>query len=346
MITRTMLFVGASILAAAVAPAQQNMSQLFKVEDGTSLSWLNGNNQTRGLDYNPSTGHLLVADNDSVAGNRIHILDAATGAELSTMNNSGVGGGAVNVAKVKVAGDGRIYLSNIATAGTNFRLYAYADESAAPVVAYAETPATVRLGDSIAVSGSGNNTKILIAGMDNPNVALLTTTDGGQTFTKLDVTLSPSLAGLTFLAWDPNGGAFWTRRAADSGGAVTTATLYALSGSNATAQTETAHVAGKGAIAVALRGTQKIMGMAPASVEAGATDVKGSLLDLDGDALLAETVSGLEKTGGAAANINGTGDVAIDTATGRMWFLYTNNSVSGWFLPSSSTAARDWNLFE
>lgn len=330
-----------------VAMAQQPMSLLFKVEDGGALSWLNGNNQTRGMTYNASTGHLLVADNDSVAGNKIHVLDPMTGSEIgSGLNNTGIGGGTVNVGKVAVAADGRIYLSNIAIAGANFRIYAYSDESAAPVVAYAETPASERLGDSISVIGSGNNTKLLVAGMNNPNVALLTTTDGGQTFTKQVLTLDAGLVGLSFVAWDPSGTAFWARKAAADSLDETTSVLYAISGTSASASAAKAVAPGKGAISVAVKNSVKLMALAPASVTAGATDVKGIVWDLNNDVAFAATGSGLEKTGGAAANVNGTGDAAIDAQNGRVWFLYTNNSISGWLLPSGSTAANDWNLFE
>ncbi|MCX7625984.1 MAG: hypothetical protein N2Z21_07225 [Candidatus Sumerlaeaceae bacterium] len=345
--SRTLTIVGGATIFAAVAWAQQPMSLLFKVEDGGSLSWLNGNNQTRGMTYNPFTGHLLVADNDSVAGNKIHVLDASSGAEIGTgMNNTGVGGGSVNVAKVGVAGDGRIYLSNIATAGANFRLYAYADETAAPTVAYAETPAAKRWGDSIAVIGSGNNTKILMTGWQNPTIALLTTTDGGQTFTKIEITPDVAMPNaLNFVSWDPSGTAFWTRAAAASSADQTTSVLYALSGANATAAGQKAVAAGLGAMTVVTKDATKLMGLAPANVNAGSTDVKGVVWNVDTDTAFATTGLGLEKTGGAVANGNGTGDVAIDTANGRVWFLYTNNSISGWFLPSGTTAAEDWNLF-
>ncbi len=334
-------------LLSSGAFAQQLMSPLFKVEDGTSLAWLNGNNQTRGMAYNPQTGHLLVADNDSVAGNKIHVLDPVLGSEIGTgLNNSGIGGGTVNVAKVGVAADGRIYLTNIALSGANFRLYAYSDESATPTVAYAETPATARLGDSLAVTGSGNATKILVAGIDNPNVALLTTNDGGQTFTKQEITLSPAPVGLNFICWDTDGTNFWSRKAADSSSAETTSVLYAVSGSAATQVATKAVAPGKGAMTVALKESKKLMGLAPASVTAGDTGVLGVVWDVDNDTAYAQTGSGLEKSGGAAANINGTGDVAIDATNGRVWFLYTNNSISGWQLPTGATAAHDWNLYE
>lgn len=345
---RTLGFVTGIAAFATVAWAQQPMSLLFKIEDGGALSWLNGNNQTRGMTYNPTTGHLLVADNDGVAGNKIHVLDASSGSEIGTgMNNTGVGGGSVNVAKVAVAADGRIYLSNIAIAGANFRLYAYADEAAAPTVAYAETPAAQRWGDSIAVTGSGNNTKILMTGWQNPSIALLTTTDGGQTFTKIEITPDVALPNaLNFICWDPSGTAFWTRAAAASSADETTSVLYALSGSSATASGEKAIAPGLGAMTVVTKDSTKLMGLAPASINAGSTDVKGVVWNVDSDSAFAVTSTGLEKSGGAVANGNGTGDVAIDPATGRVWFLYTNNSISCWLLPSDTTAADDWNLFQ
>ena len=92
--------------------------------------------------------------------------------------------------------------STNAPAGNNgpFRLYRWANESAAPTVAYLGDPSNTdtnanhrRFGDSLAVRGSGANTELLAGTRAGKVVARFSTADGlSFQHQKLD---APELAG-------------------------------------------------------------------------------------------------------------------------------------------------------
>jgi hypothetical protein len=181
------------------------------------------NNYTRGMAYNPVTGHLLVVSRTPVPNygtnfygtNAIYILNATNGAVLGQLayNTSVINGGNFPVNMVGVTDDGVIYVGNLTAASGNgpFRLYRWADESSSPTMAYSGDPSggflygssPQRYGDSIALRGTGANTQILL-GTPNQTLALLTTTDGvnfaATRFITSTMAIGDSYKGL---AWGP-----------------------------------------------------------------------------------------------------------------------------------------------
>ena len=160
--------------------------------------WVTTNNLHRGLAYNASSGHVLNVSRYPNTAAGVYVLNGTDGSLLGNLNVDGVFT-AINfpLNLIDVADDGVIYACNLAVdsavtvpAGNNgpFRIYQWADESAAPTVAYAGDPsnndtnqpsaANRRFGDSLAVRGSGTNTQILAATRAGKIVALFTTTDG------------------------------------------------------------------------------------------------------------------------------------------------------------------------
>jgi hypothetical protein len=104
-------------------------------------------------------------------GDFIRVLDAQTGADLGALNlGSGiVTGGTFDLNMVAVAGDGAIYAANLAIGPTAFNVYRWANDLPAttPTLAYGGVPlAGARLGDSLAVIGSGISTR-LAAGLNS-----------------------------------------------------------------------------------------------------------------------------------------------------------------------------------
>jgi uncharacterized protein (TIGR03382 family) len=138
-----------------------------------------GNNE-RGLGYNSATNHLLLPSRNG--GAFIRVLNASTGAEVGSLDMTGVAGGTFAINMVDVAADGAIYGGNLSTAvGANFKVYRWSGESSVPTVAHDATTGLARTGDSFAVTGSGANTRIVAAGSNNvtaSNFAALTTADG------------------------------------------------------------------------------------------------------------------------------------------------------------------------
>ncbi len=147
---------------------------------GEGDGFLDSAHLERGLAYNPVSGNLLLTSR--TGGNFVRILNANTGAGIGSLNMTGVSGGTFAINMIGVAADGAIYGGNLTiAANVNFKVYRWADESAAPTVAYDGLTGLVRTGDSFAVIGSGASTRIVSAGSnstDTSNFAALTTGDG------------------------------------------------------------------------------------------------------------------------------------------------------------------------
>lgn len=129
-------------------------------EDG--YGFLGTVNNERGLAF--GNGHLYLMSRQG--GVSVRILDALTGSELGTLQGStNIFGGTFAGNMIGVGGDGAIYMGNLSTAvATNFKVYRWANEGAAPTVAYDNLTGLTRTGDSLAVTGSGAGTRIAAGG--------------------------------------------------------------------------------------------------------------------------------------------------------------------------------------
>lgn len=184
-------------------------------------AWFGVDGNTTGLAYNPATGHLLVLSR--TGPNAIYILNSATGAQLGSLDMTGVSGGTIAALRVCVTDDGVIYMNNLVT-NANLKIYRWANESAAPTVAFDQNISVARIGDDMDVTGTGNGTKILItnatnSGPDSNKVFVLTTTDGGLSFSWQARTASPNAiitATSPLVQWDSNGTDYWVKVANSS----------------------------------------------------------------------------------------------------------------------------------
>lgn len=351
---KLLIIVSVFALFAFCANAQQ-LTQVFKFEQGGAgaPAWFNGGDATRGMCVNPATGNLIVVDRDSSAGNKAYALNSSTGAEIAALDNTGISTGTHPVGKVDATSDGVIYLANLAIAGANYRIYRYANESAVPTVAYAEDGIAARMGDEIAVTGTGTGTKILVTGWQVNALQKFTTVDG-LTFTKSTVTPgNPDFAfggavGYTSLSWDPNGTDYWATKHWDKN---TSGSIYKYNGAtDQSTGTPTVFRGtalcpfGSGQFKVKQIGTETIIGYGPAGdgTITGATNVYCYFYDASGTQLGYRT-GALEPAAGMNANGNGTGEVDFDANARKVYILVTNNSLSGWNLPGSGES--DWNLY-
>lgn len=154
-----------------------------------SFSWFGNDHMTRAMAYNPVTNHLLVASR--TGGHRIYILDVATGDSLGAMDMTGVSGGTFALNWVRCTSDGIIYAGNLqVTAGSDYKIYRWANESAVPTVAFTG-PVTARTGDAMEVVGTGANTVIYVSGTPNTNIEVFTTTDGLNFTQRTPIAVSP-----------------------------------------------------------------------------------------------------------------------------------------------------------
>jgi len=172
------------------ALAQIQLQPLWTLAPG-ERPYLTTDNTQRGMDYNPVTGHLLVANR--AGGLSVAILDATTGADLGALNlGTGIiAGGTFTGNMLGVANDGAIYLGNLTLNSTTtpFKLYRWANESATPTLAFEGDPSagialggnnSKRFGDTFDVRGAGTDTQVLLAARGGGDAAVLVTGDGAN----------------------------------------------------------------------------------------------------------------------------------------------------------------------
>ena len=167
--------IGAYTVAFPAPAMEANNMESAWWADVTNYDFFNNDNNTRGMGYNPITDHLLIASRSG--GTNVHIIDANSGAVLGTLDMTGVSGGTFPINKVVVDDAGVIYVSNLTVAGTGYKVYRWADESAVPTVAF-EGDLVGRAGDAMGISGSGTETVIYASGASSTEVAVLETADG------------------------------------------------------------------------------------------------------------------------------------------------------------------------
>lgn len=159
----------------------------------------------RGVAINPVNGNVILVSR--AGGPQVYVLKGSDGTDgtdelgaprilnlADADGNFPVAGGTFTLNLVGVAGDGAIYVCNLATSLGTVRIYRWADDdTATPIsVAYAGDPLAdipspgtgqdIRFGDNFAVRGSGPDTQLVQTARNGKYILLYTTTDG-VTFT-------------------------------------------------------------------------------------------------------------------------------------------------------------------
>lgn len=338
--------------------AATQLTPIFKKDAGSASSptWFLADANTRGMCYNPHTGNLLVVDRDSNSVGNVYILDSATGNQLGSFNTQGMSGGIFVINKVAVDGAGRIFVSNLARTGETFRAYMYASEAAAqttpPAIAFDLPGSPVRWGDDLDVTGSGASTTLLVASRLTENALLvLTDTDNNGTFTDANYTATAGgIAGPGNVAFDPASTDFYYHRSSHNlpmphiDFPVLPLKLNGDSAGGPFLPNILAYATGPFDVAQTSQG--KLLAVGPAEATVPLAGVLGFVYDMtQPNGPLFET-GRLDPAGGYGSNGNGSGDVAIDSAGNRIFFLVTQNSISGWNLPAGPTGVKDWNLLQ
>jgi hypothetical protein len=321
--------VAAILTLAVTAMAQIQLEQAWSLKPA-DRAYLTTDNTQRGLSYNPVTGHLLLANR--AGGLSVNVLDSLTGADLGTLDVTGIAGGTFALNLIDVAADGAIYGANLTLNGSTdpFKIYRWANETAAPSLVYSGNPGPSvvnRFGDTFAVRGAGNGTQIIAASRAGTVVSVLLTPDGGSTFGAYEVATDAAAGdvglGIGFGAGDD----FWGTA---SGRTLRHLEVYTMTMSAAT-------VGNFGATegvstAIAFIGTDPAQGYL-AGVELLAETDMLHLYSVQGGAP-ALLDSELLPTGNA--NVKGTG--AIDFGGGLMYVLESNNGVTAYsIIPEPQT---------
>lgn len=207
MITR--VFAAAILLGALSTQAQVSMSAYTSFGGGDGwlapgeggYTFLGTGNNERGLAY--GNGHVYLVSRNG--GNFIRILDSTTGADLGSLNTTGISGGTFAVNNIAVGGDGTIYVNNLTTQSTTtpLKIYQWTTEGSTPTVAYSGNAglAGSRVGDSLAATGSGGSTLLALGYNSSPAVA------GNNGYALINPTLGTATA-VGFTGTPPNAGDF------------------------------------------------------------------------------------------------------------------------------------------
>lgn len=295
-------------------------AKLWQLPPG-SRSYLTTDNTQRGLAYNAPSNHLIVVNR--AGGPSVNVLDASTGGDVRTLDLTGVGGQPgetfpINV--VAVADDGAVYVCSLGNTGTGggFTIYRWADDAASTqaTIAYGpDSPAGVRIGDTLAALGSGVNTRLFASTRNGTQVVVFTTGDG-QSFSPNIVDVSTLTAGFAGLGLAAGAGdTFW----ATSSGFPLVRVFYDL-------------VNGTNEVQLSLGGqTGFNIAVDPVNgfvADTGTPDTPSNLRLIDvasdpsGAVLLDQEFFGADND-----NANGTGAVAFDVPNGRIFALDSNNGL-------------------
>lgn len=357
--------VGGAISASSAQETSAPLDLLWKVQADDVPYLLSTSHAARGLYLNHTAGgSLLLASRDG--GNLVRRLDPATGQlrNPATLPNSTYTGPATFIInKVVVSDDGIIYVTNLSVASTttelHFTVYRHADEFSEATVAFVVrtdnftnvegTGINRRLGDDVDIIGSGNETKILVAGGSGGGVHLLTTTDGGLTFNRTQLTGTPAFPSVTpHISWDPIvPDRFYYRGAGGEGSQA-----YDISGSTATGATgpgttlpgTTITDAAYGPFDIGLFNGVKSFALGIGASSAGTEGKVHKVYRLDEPEHQLDWYGNFAwYSGGAKGNGNAAGDVYIDSDNNEIYFLYTNNSITKYGLPGSSVG--NWSIY-
>ncbi len=149
------------------------------VPDATGLApeWFpSESDNNRSMAFNPATNHLLITDNINCT---IHIVDAETGEDLGTLDNSIMTGGLLNVASVAVDAVGVIYAAPLDS--DPFKVYRWQDENSSPTVAFSQNLEWF-CGRVMDITGTGENTLLYITASGDTARILQLSTENGVTF--------------------------------------------------------------------------------------------------------------------------------------------------------------------
>lgn len=139
-----------------------------------------------------SNGTVLVTINRTATDDALRMFNLTDGttATPASMDMGTIPAGTYNILEGEFADDGAFYACNLAYASPQiFRVYRWANTAATPVEIYNSGAwSGYRLGDALAVRGSGVTTRIVATGNSTTSIPLILTTVDGTTFTPSSAT--------------------------------------------------------------------------------------------------------------------------------------------------------------
>lgn len=285
--------------------------------------YLTADNTQRGLTYNRATGNLLLVSRAPTNG--VHVLDAATGAYLRSLDLTGVGGVAgstFDINMVAASDDGAVYVSGLTTTGSGYAIYRWENDSAGtlPAIVYQDNPGVARVGDTLAAYGSGASTVLFASGRNGNQVAIFTTGDG-VFFTPNVVEVldaPPGFAGLGLFAASSN--VFWAKAYAEP---LRQVTFDLTAQTNGVTRELDIGAGNINAIAIDAANDLAVgIGISQYPQNVALHDLRGANVATDTPVLLDQDFFLTSNP-----NLNGTGQIALDLAGGRIFALNSNNGL-------------------
>lgn len=287
-----------------------------------SRPYLTTGDAERGMDFDPLRNRLYIA---SRTPKTIRIVSAVDGADMGPLLMDGVSGGVYDLNMVGVGGYSAIYacnLSNVDT-GDGFKIYQWPDDApdTVPAVLYEGNPINSRIGDTLDVRGSGQNTQVLCgARKTNQFVVFTKDTAGFLVANPVTVANAPASAfglGITFGA----GNTVWGKRSGDS--------LYLISYdlTAGTGSVVATYGAGVFPLDVSAIGVDPAAGLLAGIELANSDNVQLYNLPVPFPAPAPTSLEWLDQEFLMTDNdnVNGTGSVAV--AAGKVFALNTNNGL-------------------
>ena len=116
------------------------------------VDWFENDNNNRGATFNPDTGNIILVSRTGTPA--VKVLDGATGAVIKDLAEpaGGFDGGTFVVSKVKVSGEGIIFVSNLTVDGVGAKVYVWQDENDEEPAVYTTADVSNRTGDQAAIA--------------------------------------------------------------------------------------------------------------------------------------------------------------------------------------------------
>lgn len=344
-------FLGLWLLSLALLPTLSHAqvtpmtSKVWEILSG-QRPWLPATgDQVRGGAYNPATDNILMATRQ--LGNRVLVLNSATGDSVGVLNNTNVTGGTFGINEMGVTSDGNIFAANLSAAGTGLKIYHWPNQSptTAPRIVFDGTTSTLtagRYGDSFAVEGnfgsvaSPGTVTIYVSGSTNTKIAVFTMARGATTATLArELTIA---SGLARGAMSPTGdGNLWV----NGGGTVaslingTTGAIISTIGPDLTntgfQEIHSFSQNFKNFVVVGLRGGSS-----------GSEFEVFDVTDLEKTTKVG-TIAGIN----SVSNLNGAGFITYDVVKNRLFVMGTNNNLTAFRFGQVHVArfAPEWAVY-